>query len=126
MITIPKLIESLQRYVEIQISDIAKNSPMIGFMKPVISRAANNAISKADKALSLLADKNGNIDIENLLTEMIDNLMVTPTFTIPTSFIGDIIVGNGTIKIGIPYTERNLVFNSQDLQKLKEILINKC
>lgn len=125
MTTVPILIENLQRYVDIQIAEMAKTNPMIGFMKPLISRAATNAIGKADKALSLLADKDGNIDVGTILTEMTDSLMTTQPFTINTSFIGDIVVGNGTIKIGIPYTERNLVFNSSDLQKLREMLTIK-
>lgn len=125
MTTVPILIENLQRYVDIQIAEMAKTNPMIGFMKPLISRAAINAIGKADKALSLLADKDGNIDVGTILTEMTENLMTTQPFTINTSFIGDIVVGNGTIKIGIPYTERNLVFNSSDLQNLREMLTIK-
>lgn len=125
MITVPKLIESLQRYVDIQITEISKTNPMMGFMKPLISRAANNALGKADKALSLLADSNGNIDIGAILSEMADSLMTTQPFTINTSFIGDIVIGNGVIKVGIPYTERNLVFNSKDLQNLKEMLTIK-
>jgi hypothetical protein len=104
---------------------MAKTNPMIGFMKPLISRAATNAIGKADKVLSLLADKDGNIDVGTILTEMAESLMTTQPFTINTSFIGDIVVGNGTIKIGIPYTERNLVFNSSDLQNLREMLTIK-
>jgi hypothetical protein len=125
MMTVPILIENLQRYVDIQIAEMAKTNPMLGFMKPLISRAATNAIGKADKALSLLADKDGNIDVGTILTEMTESLMTTQPFTINTSFIGDIVVGNGTIKIGIPYTERNLVFNSSDLQNLREMLTIK-
>lgn len=125
MITVSKLIENLQKYVDIQIVDIAKTNPMIGFMRPLISRAANNAIDRSYKSISLLADKDGNIDIDTILTEMIDNLMVTQPFIINTSFIGDIVIGNGTIKVGIPYTERDLVFNSSDLQNLREILTIK-
>lgn len=125
MITVPKLIESLQRYVDIQITEISKTNPMMGFMKPLISRAANNALGKADKALSLLADSDGNIDIGAILSEMAESLMTTQPFTINTSFIGDIVIGNGVIKVGIPYTERNLVFNSKDLQNLKEMLTIK-
>lgn len=125
MTTVPRLIENLQRYVDVQIAEMAKTNPMIGFMKPLISRAATNAIGKADKALSLLADKDGNIDVGTILTEMTESLMTTQPFTIKTSFIGDIVVGNGTIKVGIPYTERNLVFNSSDLQNLREMLTIK-
>jgi hypothetical protein len=122
MITVSRLIESLQRYVDMQVVEMAKTNPMISFMKPIITRAASNAISRADKTLLLLADKEGNIDIESILSEMIESLMTTQPFTIHTSFIGDIVIGNGTIKVGIPFTERNLVFNSSDLQNLREML----
>ena len=122
MITVPRLIENLQRYVDMQVVEMAKTNPMISFMKPVITRAASNAISRADKTLLLLADKEGNIDIENILSEMTESLMTTQPFTVHTSFIGDIVIGNGTIKVGIPFTERNLVFNSSDLQNLREML----
>lgn len=122
MITVPRLIENLQRYVDMQVVEMARTNPMISFMKPVITRAASNAISRADKTLLLLADKEGNIDIESILSEMTESLITTQPFTIHTSFIGDIVIGNGTIKIGIPFTERNLVFNSSDLQNLREML----
>ena len=122
MITVSKLIESLQRYVNMHIDDIARTNPMVSFMKPLINRAANNSIAKADKALTLLADKDGNIDIETIITEMTESLMNTQPFTVHTSFIGDVVIGNGTIKVGIPYIEKNLVFNSSDLQNLKEML----
>lgn len=125
MITVYKLIESLQRYVDMQVLELTKTNPMMSFMKPLISRAATNAISKADKALLLLADKEGNIDVEQILSEMTESLMNTAPFTINTSFIGDIVIGNGTIKLGIPFTERNLIFNTTDLQRLKEMLTIK-
>lgn len=125
MITVYKLIESLQRYVDMQILELTKTNPMMSFMKPLISRAATNAIGKADKALLLLADKEGNIDVEQILSEMTESLMNTAPFTINTSFIGDVVIGNGTIKLGIPFTERNLIFNTTDLQRLKEMLTIK-
>lgn len=125
MVTVPKLIDSLQRYVDMQIEEVARTNPMIGFMKPLVKRAADNAISKADKMLVLLADKDGNIDINEIMSEMIESLMTTQPFTVNTSFIGDIAIGNGNIKVGIPFTERNLVFNVSDLQNLREMLTIK-
>lgn len=125
MVTVPKLIDSLQRYVDMQIEEVARTNPIIGFMKPLVKRAADNAISKADKMLVLLADKDGNIDINEIMSEMIESLMTTQPFTVNTSFIGDIVIGNGNIKVGIPFTERNLVFNVSDLQNLREMLTIK-
>lgn len=125
MITIFNLTENLQKFVDMQITEMARTNPMIGFTRPLIARAAHNAIGKAHKAISLLADKDGNIDIENILSEMTDSLMSTQPFTINTSFIGDIVIGNGTIKMNIPFTGKDLVFNSSDIQNLRELLTNR-
>ena len=59
---------------------MAKTNPMIGFMRPLIIRALDKNFSKVSKALDLIADKDGNIDIENILTEMMENLMTTNPF----------------------------------------------
>jgi hypothetical protein len=48
---------------------MAKTNPMIGFMKPLITRALDKNFSKVSKALDLIADKDGNIDIENILAD---------------------------------------------------------
>ena len=80
MVTVPKLIDSLQRYVDMQIEEVARTNPMIGFMKPLVKRAADNAISKADKMLVLLADKDGNIVFDLNYTK--DNVGQTYHYTI--------------------------------------------
>jgi hypothetical protein len=125
MITVPRLIENLQRYVDIQITEMAKTSPMMGFMKPLISRAATNAIGKADKALSLLADKDGNIDIENIISEMRDSVLTSQPFTVNLPVLGDVEIGNGLIMANIPMINKRLVLNRDDLNMLKEMLIIK-
>lgn len=80
---------------------------------------------KITKALDLIADENGNVDIEGILSEMMDNLMTTQPFTIKTSFIGDVEIGGGNIKLNIPLTDKRLVFNMSDLENFKEMLITK-
>ncbi|MEE1476282.1 hypothetical protein [Fusobacterium sp.] len=75
--------------------------------------------------LDLIADKDGNIDIENILTEMMENLMTTNPFTFKTSFVGDIEIGGGEIKFNLPLTNKRLVLNMTDLETFKEMLITK-
>ena len=52
-------------------------------------------IDKVTKALDLIADENGNIDIENILTEMTEGLLNTNPFLFKTQVIGDIEIGGG-------------------------------
>lgn len=88
-------------------------------------RALDKNFSKVSKALDLIADKDGNIDIENILAEMMENLMTTNPFTFKTSFVGDIEIGGGEIKFNLPLTNKRLVLNMTDLETFKEMLITK-
>ena len=125
MVTIMQLTDNLRAYVATQLDTMSKNTPMIGFMKPLITRALDKNFSKVTKALDLIANDEGKIDIENILTEMMENVMNTNPFTFKTSFIGDIEIGGGQIKFNLPLTNKRLVLDMTDLEAFKEMLITK-
>ena len=125
MMTIMQLTENLKSYISLQLESMAKTNPMIGFMRPLIIRALDKNFSKVSKALDLISDNDGNIDIENILTEMMENLMTTNPFTFKTSFIGDIEIGGGEIRFNLPLTNKRLVLNTTDLETFKEMVITK-
>ena len=120
-----QLTDNLRAYVATQLDTMSKNTPMIGFMKPLITRALDKNFSKVTKALDLIANDEGKIDIENILTEMIENVINTNPFTFKTSFIGDIEIGGGQIKFNLPLTNKRLVLDMTDLEAFKEMLITK-
>ena len=93
-------------------------------IKPLITRALNKKFSEVTKLLDLIADDNGNIDIENILPEMIGNIMNVEPFIFNTPFLGDIELGGGSIKLNIPLTDKKLVLGEEDLKALKELLIS--
>lgn len=123
--TVFQLTNTLRDYLNSQIIAMSKNTPMMSFMQPLIKRVINNNIHKVNSGLALLADSSGNIDIEGILTEMLDNLITTAPFTINTSFIGDIEIGGGEIKLNLPFTSNRIVFNKNDVEQFKEILLTK-
>ena len=125
MIAKEQLIMRLKQYITNQIAQVSKNNPIIAFMKPLLTRALDKNFNKIDSYLSLISDDNDKIDIENILSEMIDSISKTTTFNIKTPIIGNIEIGNSQIKINIPFTDKRLVFNSQDLQILKQTLIGE-
>ena len=125
MVTIMQLTDNLRAYVATQLDTMSKNTPMIGFMKPLITRALDKNFSKVTKALDLIANDEGKIDIEDILTEMIENVMNTNPFTFKTSFIGDVEIGGGQIKFNLPLTNKRLVLDMTDLEAFKEMLITK-
>ena len=71
---------------------------------------------------SILANKNGDIDVKGMLPEMIDNIKNMEPFTIQTEAIGDIVIGKGSIILNIPMTDRRLVINTSDLEELKNLI----
>ena len=125
MVTVIQLTDNLKSYVSLQLDGMSKSNPMIGFMKPFITRALDKNFDKVTKALDLISDKEGNIDIESIITEIMENLMNTNPFTFKTSFIGDIEIGGGEIKFNLPFTSKRLVLNITDLETFKEMLITK-
>ena len=120
-----QLTDNLRAYVATQLDTMSKNTPIIGFMKPLITRALDKNFSKVTKALDLIANDEGKIDIENILTEMMENVMNTNPFTFKTSFIGDVEIGGGQIKFNLPLTNKRLVLDMTDLEAFKEMLITK-
>lgn len=123
--TTTQLTDNLKSYISLQLDSITKSNPVVGFMKPFITRALDKNFDKVTKTLDLISDKDGNIDIENILTEMMENLMNTNSFVFNTSFIGDIEIGGGEIKFNLPFTSKRLVLNIADLESFKEMLITK-
>ena len=120
-----QLTDNLRAYITSQLDTMSKNTPMIGFMKPLITRALDKNFNKITKILDLIANDEGKIDIENILAEMIENVMTTNPFTFKTSFIGDIEIGGGQIKLNLPFTNKKLVLDMTDLEAFKETLITK-
>lgn len=114
----------LKEYLLSQVDNMSKNNPVISFSKPLIKRVIDNKFDEADKMISLIADKNGEVDIEGIVDEMILSLENTNPFTIKNSFLGDVELGGGLIKMNIPFTSKRLVFNQDDIKLLKEFILN--
>ena len=115
------IIENLKLYLDKQIDNMARNTPMVNFVKPLITRIVNNKIDQADGFLSMLADSNGEIDVQSLIPEMIQSVMTTQPVVYHTEFLGDLELGGGFIKLNIPMTNNQLVLGRSDLEDLKRI-----
>lgn len=119
---IAQVADKLKYFITTQVDSMAKTTPLLNIVKPLVSRVIDNNFDKVYSALNLIADSNGEIDIENIISEMMDNLAVTSPFVLHTSFIGDMELGNGLIKINIPFTDKRIVFNRNDIENLKLLL----
>ena len=118
-------IETLKIFLNRQINSLAMTNPLISFSKPLITRIVNNKIDQADGFLSMLANSNGEIDVQSLIPEMIQSVMNTRPFTYHTEFLGDLEIGGGFIKMNIPMTNNQIVLGKVDLDTLRDLFINK-
>lgn len=85
----------------------------------------DNKSAKISSFLNLFADDSGNIDIESLIDDMIQRLNTVDPFNLPLGSFNGIVIGGGKIKVGIPFIDKAIVFNVQDITALKSMLQNK-
>lgn len=124
MVNIDQILTKLKPYISSQIDAISTNTPLLNFMKPLIMRALEKKFDGIKSALDLIADSEGNIDVEGILTEMADNIVNTKPFTVKVPMLGDIKLGGGNIELNIPYTDKSLIFNKTDIDNIKQVLIS--
>lgn len=116
------IIDKIVSFVDMKLSEMSASNPFILLIRPVIARVVNNNIEKLDSILKLIQDKNGKIDIEGILSEMIDNLIVAQVKKYP-NVLGGVELGNGSIRVNIPFLDKAIVFDSTDIETFKQSLI---
>lgn len=122
MITIDNVISGIKKFMLLQIDKLSEGTPLIQFLKPLITRVIDNSAESAESMLKLLADTNGNIDTGQIIDEMVTNIINTKPFTIKIPYLDNIIIGDGTIQVNIPLIDKRIVFNADDLNTLKELI----
>lgn len=112
----------LEDYIQKQLILVSKDNPTIALAKPFLSRIIDNNMYKVDVMLKQIADKDGLIDIDGILSETIDNLMSIKPFKMDSGFLGELEIGDGKIRLNLPIVNKVLVFNKEDLMNLKDFL----
>ena len=116
------IIDKIVSFIDMKLSEMSASNPFILLIRPVVARVVNNNIEKLDSVLKLIQDKNGKIDIEGILSEMIDNLIVAQVKKYP-NVLGGVELGNGSIRVNIPFLDKAIVFDSTDIETFKQSLI---
>ena len=120
MINKDNLIEEILKFVNSKIADISSNNPLFDIVaKPYLSKIVDTNVSKLDKALSLITDEKGMVDGDGLLNDMIDRLIVSKANT-----INGVTIGEGSIKVTIPFMNKTVIFDKDDFNELKTNIEN--
>lgn len=125
MISLNQFECNLKVYINTQLEQMSNTTPVINFIKPLVKRALDKNINKVTKVLDLITDNDGNLDIEEIVSEMTQSVINSNTFNINTQFIGNVEIGNGEIKFNIPFTDKRLVLTMDDIENFKSIITSK-
>ena len=112
-----EIIKGMKAFANAKISDMGSNNSIILFTQPILNRAVDNMLHKADSLLALIEDPNGCIDMESIVDEMITNLITTKSRTYDDILAG-LTIGDGHIKINIPLIDKQLVFDTNDIKEM--------
>lgn len=123
MINKEAVIKKIVEFANTKLTEIGAQNPVILLVRPFFARAINNNIEKLDSLLSMVADKEGMVDIEGIMTEMVDNLLVARLTKYP-KVLGGLEIGEGSIKMNIPLMNKQLVFDTNDIETFKQSLIS--
>lgn len=118
------IIDKIVQFANNKLSEMSSSNPFVLFIRPVVARAINNNIGKLDSVLKLVQDSDGNIDIEGILSEMVDNLAVAQIKKYPNVLNG-VELGNGSIKVNLPFFDKAIVFDTDDIESFKKSLTVK-
>lgn len=118
------IIDKVVQFANNKLSEMSSSNPFVLFIRPVVARVINNNISKLDSILKLVQDSDGNVDIEGILSEMVDNLAVAQIKKYPNVLNG-VELGNGSIKVNLPFFDKAIVFDTDDIESFKKSLITK-
>lgn len=117
------IMDNLHRFIDMKLSTLAQENPLLALIKPLAARAIDNNLYKIEFLLKQVSDKDGLVDIDGILTEMSENILNTKPFKLDTGLLGELEIGSGKIKMDIPMMNKSLVLNQQDLLELKNMLI---
>lgn len=116
------IMDNLHRFIDMKLSILAQENPLLALIKPLAARAIDNNLYKIEFLLKQVSDKDGLVDIDGILTEMSENILNTKPFKLDTGLLGELEIGSGKIKIDIPIVNKSLVLNQQDIKDLKDML----
>ena len=110
------IINRIKEFVQVKLNSLVSTNTQIAFLKPFATRYLDNKIDKIEKFLYNFADKEGNIDIEGIVDETVENLISKKKAERTMGETEKIIIEDGKIKIDLPFINKQVILDNNDLQ----------
>lgn len=120
---IDKICKGTQEFIFSSLDSLAQNNFKTSLINPFIKTAIENNFYKVENLLKAIADKDGNIDIEKLINDIISSVLNGTQGSLDLGLIGNVDIGNGGITLNIPSLNTFYKFDSNDFIELKNKLI---
>lgn len=115
MVTKDQIISEITNYAVSKINTLSDKSILFDIVvKPFISEVVEVNMQKLDNVLSLVTNEQGLINADRLITNITDNLIVSPIKNFKGVFVGD-----GKIEINLPMIGGSIVFDKSDFEELR-------
>lgn len=129
MINIEHIISGIEKFVDSRITILTENNAMLSLAQPFIKRGVKRQLDKytgqIKQYLALVADEDGNIELDSLMDEVTTRFNEMPTTTVHNDLLGDVKLGQGVVEIevSLPYmAQKTLTFTAEDITDLKNII----
>lgn len=115
MVTKDQIISEITNYAVSKINTLSDKSILFDIVvKPFISEVVEVNMQKLNNVLSLVTNEQGLINADRLITNITDNLIVSPIKNFKGVFVGD-----GKIEINLPMIGGSIVFDKSDFEELR-------
>ena len=106
------IISRIKEFVQVKLNSLVSTNTQITFLKPFATRYLDNKIDKIEKFLYNFADKEGNIDIEGIVDETVENLISKKKAEWTMGETEKIIIEDGKIKIDLPFINKQVILDN--------------
>lgn len=122
MITAELIKEQIVAFANKKLDVILGKGLLAKSVRPAIVIYINNNIDRLDPILNFISDKDGNVDIINLINQYEETILNDAIINSYDVFGGKIELGQGKIKIIHKYLDKNQVLTVEDVNEFKELL----
>lgn len=117
------IISQFKKFVCTKLDELSVGSPIISVVRPLITRVIENKMPDVEKFIKQLADKEGLIDVEEVMEEMVESIMNGNRITTHTETFGDMEIGGGKLSFDLPIIDKKIVMDANDLRELKHMIM---
>lgn len=132
MTTVNNIMMAIDTFIDSRMDMILGGNPLLSLAQPIIKRGVKKQIDVYSKDiknyLNLIADKEGNIDINGMFEEIVERFNTMDKTTFHTADMGDVTLGKGELSLEIPNpfgSPKHLTFTADDIMDFKSMITNK-